>query len=63
MTKKKIAYIIGAIVLIIVAYSFINNSTDENTSLTAKVTRGPFLDEVFISGMDQLMQEDLVFTI
>ncbi|MFI1743454.1 efflux RND transporter periplasmic adaptor subunit [Thalassobellus sediminis] len=53
MTKKKIAYIIGAIVLIIVAYSFLTSSTDENASLTSKVTKGTFLNEVFISGEAQ----------
>ncbi len=53
MTKKKIAYIIGATVLIILAYSFLSSTTDENVSLTAKVTKGTFLNEVFISGEAQ----------
>ncbi|MFI1773224.1 efflux RND transporter periplasmic adaptor subunit [Thalassobellus citreus] len=53
MTKKNIAYIIGAIVLIIVAYSLLTSSTDENSSLTVKVTKGTFLDEVVTSGEAQ----------
>ncbi|WNH07559.1 efflux RND transporter periplasmic adaptor subunit [Thalassobellus suaedae] len=53
MTKKRIAYTIGAIVFLIIAYSFINRSSDENISLTAKVTKGTFLNEVFISGEAQ----------
>ncbi|WOD43796.1 efflux RND transporter periplasmic adaptor subunit [Hwangdonia lutea] len=53
MTKKRIAYVIGAIVLIVIAYSFFNSSADKDASLTAKVTKGTFLNEVFISGEAQ----------
>ncbi len=47
------AYIVGAIVLIIIAYSYFNSSSDKDVSLTAKVTKGTFLNEVFISGEAQ----------
>lgn len=53
MTKKKIAYAIGVIVLLIIAYSYFTNSNEENLSLTTKVTKGTFIDEVFISGEAQ----------
>lgn len=53
MTKKRIAYIIGAIVLLIILYSYFNNSGEENASITAKVVKGNFINEVFISGEAQ----------
>ncbi|WP_034040714.1 efflux RND transporter periplasmic adaptor subunit [Wocania ichthyoenteri] len=53
MNKKRIAYIVGAIVLIIIAYSYFNSNNDKDVSLTAKVVKGTFLNEVFISGEAQ----------
>ena len=53
MNKKKMAYIVGAIVFIIVVYSYFNSSSDKDVSLTAKVVKGTFLNEVFISGEAQ----------
>jgi len=53
MTKKKIVLIIGVIILLIIAYSFFNTNNDTDASLTAKVTKGTFLNEVFISGEAQ----------
>ncbi|MFL1013520.1 efflux RND transporter periplasmic adaptor subunit [Flavisericum labens] len=51
--KKKIAFIIGLIVLPILAYSFFSSSSDEDVSLTSKVEKGTFLNEVYISGEAQ----------
>ncbi|MFD1161845.1 MULTISPECIES: efflux RND transporter periplasmic adaptor subunit [Hwangdonia] len=53
MNKKRIAYVIGAIVLIVVSYSFFSSNTDKDVSLTAKVVKGTFLNEVLISGEAQ----------
>tara|TARA_R110002049_G_scaffold58113_3_gene158412 strand:+ start:3810 stop:5054 length:1245 start_codon:yes stop_codon:yes gene_type:complete len=53
MNKKRIAYIVGAIILLIVIYSFFKSSNDKDASLTAKVAKGTFLNEVFISGEAQ----------
>ncbi len=53
MNKKKIAYILGTIILLIIAYSYFNSSSDSDVSLTAKVVKGTFLNEVFISGEAQ----------
>ncbi|WP_341216820.1 RND transporter [uncultured Wocania sp.] len=54
MNKKRIAYIVGTIVLIIIiAYSYFNSNSDKDISLTAKVVKGTFLNEVFISGEAQ----------
>tara|TARA_R110002096_G_scaffold101565_1_gene224647 strand:+ start:8974 stop:10218 length:1245 start_codon:yes stop_codon:yes gene_type:complete len=53
MNKKRIAYIVGAIVLLIVIYSFFKSSNDKDASLTAEVVKGTFLNEVFISGEAQ----------
>tara|TARA_R110002050_G_scaffold300364_1_gene469400 strand:- start:7040 stop:8284 length:1245 start_codon:yes stop_codon:yes gene_type:complete len=53
MTKKRIAYTIGAIVLLIILYSYFNSSSEENASITAKVVKGNFINEVFISGEAQ----------
>jgi multidrug resistance efflux pump len=53
MNKKRIAYIVGAIVLLILAYSYFNSSSEKDASLTAKVIKGTFLNEVFISGEAQ----------
>ena len=53
MNKKRIAYIVGAIILLIVIYSFFKSSNDKDASLTAEVVKGTFLNEVFISGEAQ----------
>ncbi|MEL0457558.1 RND transporter [Flavobacteriaceae bacterium SZ-1-7] len=53
MTKKRIAIIIAIIVLPIIAYSYFSSSSDEDVSLTTKVVKGSFLNEVFISGEAQ----------
>lgn len=53
MNKKRIAFIIGAIVLLIVVYSYFNSNSDKDASLTTKVVKGTFLNEVFISGEAQ----------
>ena len=53
MTKKRIAIIIAIIVIPIIAYSYFSSSGDEDVSLTTKVVKGTFLNEVFISGEAQ----------
>jgi multidrug efflux pump subunit AcrA (membrane-fusion protein) len=53
MNKKKMAYIIGAIVLLVIAYSFFNSTGETDASITAKVIKGTFLNEVYISGEAQ----------
>lgn len=53
MNKKRIAYIVLAIILLIIAYSYFNASSDKDVSLTAKVVKGTFINEVFISGEAQ----------
>ena len=53
MNKKRIAYIVGAIILIIIAYSYFNSSSEKDASLTTKVVKGTFLNEVYISGEAQ----------
>ncbi|XCF05745.1 RND transporter [Tamlana crocina] len=53
MTKKRIAVIVGLIIIPVLAYSFFSSSSDENVSITSKVVRGTFLNEVFISGEAQ----------
>lgn len=53
MNKKKVAYIIGAIVLSIIIYSFYGTSNNKDVSLTAKVEKGTFVNEVIISGEAQ----------
>ncbi len=53
MNKKKLTIIIGIVVLLISSYFYFNSSSNEDVSLTAKVIRGIFLDEIFISGEAQ----------
>lgn len=53
MNKKKVAYFIGAIVLLVIVYSFFSSSSETDTSITAKVVKGTFLNEVYISGEAQ----------
>lgn len=53
MNKKKVTFIVGAIILIIIAYSYFNSNNDKDASLTSKVIKGTFLNQVFISGEAQ----------
>ncbi|MCL6296000.1 efflux RND transporter periplasmic adaptor subunit [Jejuia spongiicola] len=53
MNKKKLTIIIGVAILLIISYFYFNSSSSQDISLTAKVTKGVFLDEIFISGEAQ----------
>ncbi|TWO32023.1 RND transporter [Seonamhaeicola sediminis] len=53
MNKKRVAYIAGILTLLIISYYYFNSNDDENISLTAKVIKGTFLNEVYISGEAQ----------
>jgi len=53
MNKKKVAYVIGAILLLVLAYSFFSSNAETDASITAKVVKGTFLNEVYISGEAQ----------
>lgn len=53
MNKKRIAYILGILVIAIIGYYVFSSTNDEDASLTAKVERGTFLNEVLISGEAQ----------
>ena len=53
MNKKKIIYVALIAITLIATYSFYSSSSDEDVSLTAKVTKGTFIDEVIISGEAQ----------
>ncbi|NMH89480.1 efflux RND transporter periplasmic adaptor subunit [Flavivirga algicola] len=53
MNKKKIAITIGLIILLVIAYSYFSPSNDSDVSLTTKVVKGTFKNEVFISGEAQ----------
>jgi len=53
MSKKKVAYIIGAIILLVIVYSFFSSTSETEASITAKVVKGTFLNEVYISGEAQ----------
>lgn len=53
MSKKKIVLIIGSVIILILIYTFYNNASNESVSLTAQVTKGTFINEVFISGEAQ----------
>ncbi|MBJ6368987.1 efflux RND transporter periplasmic adaptor subunit [Snuella sedimenti] len=53
MNKKKLIYLGLIAITLIATYSFYSSTNDENTSLTSKVTKGSFLDEVVISGEAQ----------
>ena len=53
MNKKRLAIIGTTIIILIIAYSFYNKKSSENVSLTAKVKKGNFINEVFISGEAQ----------
>ena len=53
MNKKKAAYLIGVVVLLIIVYSFFRGNNNIDVLITAKVAKGTFLNEVFISGEAQ----------
>ncbi|RED46087.1 efflux RND transporter periplasmic adaptor subunit [Seonamhaeicola aphaedonensis] len=53
MNKKRVAYIIGILALLIIAYYYFSSNDDENIALTTKVIKGTFLNEVYISGEAQ----------
>ncbi|MBJ2175341.1 efflux RND transporter periplasmic adaptor subunit [Aureibaculum sp. A20] len=53
MNKKKLALAGGIILILIIAYFFYKKENDENVSLTAKVQKGTFKNEVIISGEAQ----------
>jgi len=53
MNKKRLAIIGTITIILIIAYSFYNKKSNENVSLTVKVKKGNFINEVFISGEAQ----------
>ncbi|MCK5443968.1 MAG: RND transporter, partial [Maribacter sp.] len=53
MNKKRVLLISIPVLLIILGYTFLGTGTDEEISITAKVTKGAFLNEVIISGEAQ----------
>jgi HlyD family secretion protein len=53
MNKKRVLLIGIPVLLIILGYTFLGTGTDEEISITAKVTKGAFLNEVIISGEAQ----------
>jgi multidrug resistance efflux pump len=53
MTKKKLAFIVGAVSILIIIFTFYNQTSSEDISITAKVTKGTFVNEVYISGEAQ----------
>lgn len=53
MNKKRLAFIISGIVILITIYSFFGSTGDEDILLTTKIVRGTYLNEVIISGEAQ----------
>ncbi len=53
MTKKKIALIVGAVSILIITYAFYSQTSSETVAITAKITKGTFINEVYISGEAQ----------
>ena len=53
MTKKRLLFIGIAVTLLILGYFFFSPDAEEDTSITAEVLRGEFLNEVIISGEAQ----------
>lgn len=53
MNKKRVLLIGIPVLLIILGYTFLGTGADEEISITAKVTKGAFLNEVIISGEAQ----------
>ncbi|GAA3620934.1 efflux RND transporter periplasmic adaptor subunit [Flavivirga jejuensis] len=53
MSKKKLALFGVFIVILIVSYSLFGDNNNENKPITVKVTKGKFVNELFISGEAQ----------
>jgi len=53
MTRKKLTYLVGGFSILIIIYIFYNKSSNEDISITTKVTKGTFVNEVYISGEAQ----------
>ena len=53
MNKKKLVAIGISVILLITIYSFYNKNNDEDVSLTTKVKKGDFINEIIISGEAQ----------
>lgn len=53
MNKKRVLLIGIPVLLIILGYAFLGTGADEEIAITAKVTKGSFLNEVIISGEAQ----------
>lgn len=53
MTKKRLLYVGIPILLLILAYTFFSSDDEDQVSITTKVVRGEFLNEVIISGEAQ----------
>ncbi|MCL6266323.1 efflux RND transporter periplasmic adaptor subunit [Flagellimonas myxillae] len=53
MNRKKLLLIASPLVLIILLFSFFSSGSEDNVSVTTKVKKGVFLDEVVISGEAQ----------
>lgn len=53
MNKRKLFYLGIGLILIVALFAFFESSDNDNISLTAKVERGTFKDEVIISGEAQ----------
>jgi len=53
MTKKRLLYIGIPVLLLIFGYFFFSSDTEDQVSITAKVLKGEFLNEVIISGEAQ----------
>ncbi|MEE9360965.1 MAG: RND transporter [Cellulophaga sp.] len=53
MNKKKLLFIGIPVILLLFSYFYYNSDTDEDISITAKVIKGEFLNEVIISGEAQ----------
>ena len=53
MLNKKLIIIGIPVILLVIVYSFYNKKTNKDISLTAKVIKGDFINEVYISGEAQ----------
>jgi len=53
MTKKRLLFIGIPVLLLILGYTFFKSDAEEDVSITAKVVKGKFLNEVIISGEAQ----------
>ncbi|MCF7569383.1 HlyD family efflux transporter periplasmic adaptor subunit [Sabulilitoribacter arenilitoris] len=50
MNKKRLTIIIGAILLLIISYFYFGANSDEDSSLTSKVVKTDFINEIITSG-------------